>query len=233
MQQVKHLITLDALQQRSRSVEDCINLKISRVLHLLSPNGIHSALGWPGMAVGGPSWPNLQCLVRRKPATAGWAEDADRGGVQRLAKTLSIPHLVAIGTFFFVACSLWSWSGVLCFHWIYIYYCSVRFRQCNTCLTWTCMILRCRLDDWRRHLCPGWNRGSWAHRAGPDALLSDSRRRRGSFSIVLCRALLPFPFGRECLSLLLHLHWGEVHVQMHTGNGFLLFSPLYYTQCTS
>lgn len=49
------------------------------------------------MAVGGPSWPNLQCLVRRKPATAGWAEDADRGGVQRLAKTLSIPHLVAIG----------------------------------------------------------------------------------------------------------------------------------------
>jgi hypothetical protein len=52
------------------------------------------------MAVGGPSWPNLQCLVRRKPATAGWAEDADRGGVQRLAKTLSIPHLVAIGTFF-------------------------------------------------------------------------------------------------------------------------------------
>jgi hypothetical protein len=80
------------------------------------------------MAMGVPSWPNLQCLVRRKPATAsaaGWAEDADRGGGQRLARTLSVPHLAAIGThrflgFFFVGMqslspesSLWTLERVL------------------------------------------------------------------------------------------------------------------------
>ncbi|CAM0145787.1 unnamed protein product [Urochloa decumbens] len=50
--------------------------------------------------MGGPSWPDLQCLVRRKPAAAsstGCAEAADGGGGQRLAKTLTIPHLAAIG----------------------------------------------------------------------------------------------------------------------------------------
>ncbi|OEL25200.1 Cationic amino acid transporter 2, vacuolar, partial [Dichanthelium oligosanthes] len=50
--------------------------------------------------MGGLSWPDLQCLVRRKPAAAsstGRAEAADGGGGQRLAKTLSIPHLAAIG----------------------------------------------------------------------------------------------------------------------------------------
>ncbi|TKV93709.2 hypothetical protein SEVIR_9G243900v4 [Setaria viridis] len=50
--------------------------------------------------MGGPSWPDLQCLVRRKPAAAsstGRAEAADGGGGQRLAKTLTIPHLAAIG----------------------------------------------------------------------------------------------------------------------------------------
>ena len=93
----------------------------------------------------------------------------------------------------------------------------------------TYMILRCRFNDWRRHLCPSWNRGSWAHRARPDALLPDSRRRRGAFSIVLCWALLPFPFSRERLSLLLHLHWREVHLQMYIGIGFLLFPPLCLT----
>jgi len=51
--------------------------------------------------MGGPSWPDLQCLVRRKPAaasSAGRAEAADGGGGQHLAKTLTIPHLAAIGT---------------------------------------------------------------------------------------------------------------------------------------
>jgi hypothetical protein len=51
--------------------------------------------------MGGPSWPDFKCLVRRKPAAAsstGSAEDADGGGGQRLAKTLTIPHLAAIGT---------------------------------------------------------------------------------------------------------------------------------------
>ncbi|KAG2537934.1 cationic amino acid transporter 3, mitochondrial-like isoform X2 [Panicum virgatum] len=50
--------------------------------------------------MGGPSWPDLQCLVRRKPAatsSAGRAEAADGGGGQHLAKTLTIPHLAAIG----------------------------------------------------------------------------------------------------------------------------------------
>ncbi|WVZ59073.1 hypothetical protein U9M48_009274 [Paspalum notatum var. saurae] len=53
--------------------------------------------------MGGLAWPDLQCLVRRKPSTAssaasaGLAEAADGGGGQRLAKTLSIPHLAAIG----------------------------------------------------------------------------------------------------------------------------------------
>ncbi|KAF8722908.1 hypothetical protein HU200_022045 [Digitaria exilis] len=50
--------------------------------------------------MGSPCWPDLQCLVRRKPAAAistGCAEAADGGGGQRLAKTLTIPHLAAIG----------------------------------------------------------------------------------------------------------------------------------------
>ncbi|KAJ1295469.1 hypothetical protein BS78_01G226900 [Paspalum vaginatum] len=52
--------------------------------------------------MGGLSWPDLQCLVRRKPSTAssasaGLAEAADGGRGQRLAKTLSVPHLAAIG----------------------------------------------------------------------------------------------------------------------------------------
>ncbi|GJM84629.1 hypothetical protein PR202_ga00317 [Eleusine coracana subsp. coracana] len=46
-------------------------------------------------------WLDLQCLVRRKPATASSAGRhgaADRGGGgQHLAKTLSVPYLIAIG----------------------------------------------------------------------------------------------------------------------------------------
>ncbi|RLN16490.1 cationic amino acid transporter 3, mitochondrial-like isoform X2 [Panicum miliaceum] len=45
--------------------------------------------------MGGPSWPDLQCPGAAE--AGGRADAADGGGGQRLAKTLTIPHLAAIG----------------------------------------------------------------------------------------------------------------------------------------
>jgi hypothetical protein len=75
------------------------------------------------------------------------------------------------------------------------------------------MAVRCWLDNWRRHLRPGRNCGSWACRTSLDSFFSDSWHCCCPFSLVLCWAFLSLPYSRKCLSLFLYLHWREVLAQ--------------------